>query len=63
MFIELFNKILIENRKSLSSLENTKDIRKEVERLKKLMLKQSERAQMQTFNDIKYLEKKIKEMF
>jgi len=63
MFKEIFEKALWENRKTLTSLENTKELRAEIQRLKKLMLRQSDDVALQTMYNIKYLEKKLKGEF
>ena len=52
-------KKLFESRKTLTSLENTQGLRKEINRLKKLMLRQSDDLQIQTLNNIKWLETKL----
>ena len=53
-------KKLFDSRKTLTSLENTQGLRKEINRLKKLMLRQSDDLQLQTLNNIKWLEAKLK---
>ena len=63
MFKELFTQTLSENRKNLTSLENTKELRKEINRLSNLMLHQSDREALATKNNIQFLEKKLKEIF
>jgi len=62
MFIQMFNTI-VENKRDMESLRATKDLRKEIERLKKLMLRQSDKVALNTLNNINWLESKLKEMF
>ena len=48
------------NEQTLKWLRNTEAIRKEIQRLKKLMLHQSDNLQLDTLKQIKFLEKKLK---
>ena len=59
-FKENFDKITEGNEQTLKWLRDTKDIRKEIQRLKKLMLYQSDDLQLDTLKKIKFLEKKLK---
>ena len=54
---------LDENRRDLTGLENTKELRNEINRLKKLALRQSDDLQRQTLEQIKWLEAKLKNNF
>jgi len=52
-----------ENRRNITSIENTKGLRKEIDRLKKEMISAKGKEVIQIKSQIMWLEKKLKELF
>jgi len=63
MFKEIFEDTLFENNKDMNALRNTKELRSEIQRLKKLMNRQSDELKLQTKRNIEFLERKLLSFF
>ena len=61
--MKTFREIANENSLTLKALNNSSGLSKEIKRLKKLMLKQSDKVQLATLDNIKFLQDKLEKLY